>query len=271
MPTRSGWKKLIKTSKRNRWPIGGQRKVGMKGRRGLSIDRRQNKRLKRLETMIETKEGTMKVTANTSLAHNNVTLLQSSTNGGDWNPFYRSNGTGDPMSQQLQMIGDKMTVRGLSIRGMFENALGRSKVHFRILLLKGAKGDTFDRSTIFKGDANNKMIDQINTERFTIIAQKKFTISAANFAATGVNTVGGTPANAANVGGQGVRVFKMWVPGRKFGRRGTVTYENNSAGQVKFYDYRICIVAYDWYGTPQDINNVGIINEMYTKLYFKDA
>ena len=71
--------------------------------------------------------------------------------------------------------------------------------------------------------------------------------------------------------GSGTKVFKMWIPGRKFGTYGSVQYENGSTSQVKFYDYRVCILAYDWYGTAQDINNVGKINEFYSKIYFKDA
>ena len=69
----------------------------------------------------------------------------------------------------------------------------------------------------------------------------------------------------------GTKVFKMWIPGRKFGTYGSVQYENASTTQVKFYDYRLVILAHDWYGTPQDVNNVGKINELYCKIYFKDA
>ena len=50
-----------------------------------------------------------------------------------------------------------------------------------------------------------------------------------------------------------------------------ITYENASPNQVKFYDYRLCCVAYDWYGTPQDLNTVGFVNDGFVKIYYKDA
>jgi len=64
--------------------------------------------------------------------------------------------------------------------------------------------------------------------------------------------------------------MKVTIPGRKFGRSGVIRYENGS-NQVKFFDYVPLFVVYDWYGTPQDINNVGRINELYAKIRFKDA
>jgi hypothetical protein len=63
----------------------------------------------------------------------------------------------------------------------------------------------------------------------------------------------------------------MWIPGAKFGRGENLQYENASASQLKFYDYRICILCYDWFGTPQDANTVGKLNDLITTIYFKDA
>jgi hypothetical protein len=63
----------------------------------------------------------------------------------------------------------------------------------------------------------------------------------------------------------------MWIPGTKFGHGGNIQYESTSGVQGKFYDYQICILAYYWFGTPQDANVVGNLNESITKLYFKDT
>jgi len=208
-----------------------------------------------------------------ALAHNNVTVVTDSVFGTALNCFRIIAGTTDPMeANNGNRIGDQISIKGLLIRGMVENALARPKVFFRIMLLRGAKGETFDRSTIFKGACANKMLDQVNTERFSIVAQKIFTANASNVAASGVETplVSGAPL-IATAGGVGTKTFKFWIPGAKFGRNGNIQFENLSATQVKFYDYRLVIAVYDWYGTPQDINNVGKLNELYTKLYFKDA
>jgi hypothetical protein len=53
-----------------------------------------------------------------------------------------------------------------------ENSPGRARAYYRITVIKGAKADTFDRTTIFNGDSTNKMMDGANTERFTGIAHK---------------------------------------------------------------------------------------------------
>lgn len=224
-----------------------------------------------LYRMIETKECTRRSGNNIALAHNNVTVVQDGNIAAPLNIFRMQQGAADPMAAgDGQRIGDQVSVKGAVIKGFVENALGRPKVFYRIMMLKGAKGEPFDRATLFKDDSPNKMIDQINTERYTILAQKTFTVSASNTAASGVEVANGAPLTA-NAGGVGSRTFKMWIPGYKFGRGGNVQFENNSPTQVKFFDYRLVIVVYDWFGTPQDINDVGRINSLYGKLYFKDA
>jgi len=232
------------------------------------------KKVNSLYKMIETKHMTWRTSPNVSLPHNNVYIVQQQS-GGDLNIFRSALGTDDPMGVGGSRIGDSIACKGVLIRGFFENALQRSKVHFRVMLVRCAKGDAPTRTNLFTNDSDNKMIDQVNNERFTIVAQKIFNIQnsnpgqADNVATNGAPTTVAT--NVAWFGGQGTKTFKMWIPGYKFGNNGVIKYENASQTQVKFYDYRIVIVTYDWFGTPQDVNNVGKINELYTKLYFKDA
>lgn len=235
-----------------------------------------NQRVNRLYNMIETKETSRTGTINLALAHNNITVFGSYNQANlpytivsVCNPFSLAQGADDAMNGVGNRIGDAINVRGLMIKAFFENALQRPKVHYRVMLIRGAKGETFDRATLFKNCSNNKMIDQINTERFTVVAQKLFNINATN-GITNTVAATGIPEGFMN-NGIATKTFKMWIPGGKFGRNGYVQYENGSATQVKFYDYRICILAYDWQGTPQDVNAVGRVNELYTKLYFKDA
>lgn len=238
-------------------------------------------RVNSLYKMIETKESSRTGTPDLALAHNDVTIF------GTWNdkniphtlttacnPFsLAAQGTDDPMSGPGSRVGDSINVKGLLIQGFFENALGRPKVYYRVMLIRTAKGEVPTRSVIFKGASNNKMIDQINRERCTVVAQKIFNIGPSSAITVSLNSTTGQPGggDVAMTNGIATRTFKMWIPGSKFGRNGLITYENASTSQVKFYDYRICILAYDWFGTPQDVNAVGRVNEMYTKLYFKDA
>lgn len=231
--------------------------------------------VRRLNSMIETKENCRSVVSGI-LASQKIYVGHNNTNRLNINPFLFSGiGAGDPMQTNIgNRIGDKISVKGLMIKGFLENAFARSKVYWRIMFIRSAKGDTPNRDNMFKNASGNKMIDQINVERFTVIKQKIFNITPAEATAAGTVIAplpGAGEVFGGTVAGIATRTFKMWIPGRKFGRNGTVTFENESQGQVKFYDYHILILCYDWSNTPQDVNNIGVVNEVYTKLYFKDA
>jgi hypothetical protein len=81
-----------------------------------------------------------------------------------------------------------------------EGAINRSKVYFRFMLVKMAKGDTLNRTNLFKGIAGNKMIDQINTERFTIVAQKIINVTPPNPGAASLTALTGGVISATRVG-----------------------------------------------------------------------
>ena len=219
-------------------------------------------RVNTLYRTIETKESEFSV-ANQQIAHNNVYIWTRS-------PFSTVNGTADPMQGVGQRIGDQVTLRGLAATWFVEGSLQRSKVHFRIMLLKGPRGASFNRDDIFKGMTGNKLIDQINTEKYTVVAQKRFNVSPPNHAPSSLTVLTGVPVSEVP-GVTGNKIVKFWIPGRKFGRDGVLRYENSSGTDLKFFDYRWVLFAYDWYGTPQDTNNVGFINEGWSKMYFKDA
>lgn len=245
-----------------------RRRVFKRGRSGTTASQLSS-RVTQLYRMIETKHGQWCSANNIAIAHNNITLVLKD-DGGPLNPFQMSQGVGDPMSaNNAQRIGDRISVKGLQIRGFFEGALNRSKVYFRVMLVKSPKGETPTRATLFRGMSDNKMIDSTNSERFTIVWQKIFNVTPPNSVAQNADAAGQTL--DARIGMTGNRIIKAWIPGRKFGRGGNLQYEDGATAQLKFFDYRFFVLAYDWYGTPQDINTVGRINEMYTTLYFKDA
>lgn len=228
-------------------------------------------KVNKLYSMIETKESTQNAVstalAKIHLPHNNVVIIQSG--GADLNPFKTYNGTDDPMAGVGSRVGDQITVRGLKMVIFLENALERPKVHYRVMLVRCPRGVAPTRANLFKGDSANKMIDIVNTERFTILWQQRFNIATANGAPNAVSGTG-VPYQTITSGGQGTKIITAWIPGKRFARGGNIHYENGGV-DVKFYDYKLVILAYDWFGTPQDVNNVGLVNELYTKLYFKDA
>lgn len=231
---------------------------------------RLSSQIQQINRSIETKEGQWTSANDIGLPHNQITLVNKAS-GSALNPFERINGNEDPMDQnKFQTIGDSICVKGMLVKGFFEGALQRSKVYFRVMLVKYARGDAPTRATLFKNDSGNKMLDVINTERYTVVWQKVFNLSPSN---PPPNTVSGTGVAEPGVlaGLVGTKIIKAWIPGYKFGRGGHVQYENQNGTNVKFFDYRFYVLVYDWFGTPQDMNNVGRINSMFSKVYFKDA
>lgn len=230
-----------------------------------------SRRLTRLESMIETKQSTSRTAPNVAIPHNNFVIIQSQ-GGGDLNMFVTAYGTDDPMGVGGRRIGDEIAIKGVKLTAMFENAISRPKVFYRLMLVKSAKGDTLTRTTLFQDKSQNKMLDTVNTERYTILFQRRFTLQTANPSMGAVDAAGQPVSTGGNtVPGQATKIITAWIPGRKFGRNGVIKFENNSQTQVKFFDYRWVLLCYDWYGTPQDVNNVGRINELFTTAYYKDA
>lgn len=273
-----GLRSRLTGSKQGRFASRGAKRTGSyasnsarvyKRRKLNPVDQVQNRKISALYRMVETKESTQTTAANISLPHNNVYIVQSG--GADLNIFKTYNNTDDPMAGVGSRIGDRVTVRGVKLVMFLENALARPKVFYRIMLLRCPRGVAPTRANLFKGDAGNKMIDAVNTERFSIVWQTQFNIQCANGAPNAiVDPLTGVPVQTQTSGGQGTRVVRAWIPGRKFGSGGNIQYENGGV-DVKFYDYKLVMLAYDWYGTPQDLNNVGKINELYAKTFFKDA
>lgn len=249
------------------------KRARVSGRTGYANILRIGRQVGNLTRMIETKTAQWTSPSNVNMPHNDTYVVQMAGGGGDLNPLRCTNGTDDPMVGNTgSRIGDRVTVKGLAIRGMVECSLQRSKVHFRLMLVKCPRGQAPNLAGgLFMGCSGNKMIDTVNTEKFTIVWQTRFNVSTSNPAPSTLTTVPptgvpvtGTPA------GIGAKTFSAWIPGKKFGKGGNINYENTSSINPKFFDYRLVILCYDWFGTPTG-NNVGVLNEMYTKLYFKDA
>jgi hypothetical protein len=132
--------------------------------------------------------------------HNNILLVQNITRNSVLNPFTIDNGTGDPMvANSGSRIGDQITLKGMSVKMMLENPIDRCNSHYRIMLIKGAKGETFSRDTLFKGDSTNKLMDMINTECFTIIAQKIVNLKTSNGTSDSLGLTG-VPGLVSNTG-----------------------------------------------------------------------
>jgi len=83
------------------------------------------------------------------------------------------------------------------------------------------------------------MLDNFNTERFTIIKSKSIKTNM-SIQASGVQTVGSglTQGGTEHVQSRATKIFKISIPGKRFVKGGVLQYENGSS-QPKFYDYHL--------------------------------
>lgn len=196
-------------------------------------------------------------------------------------------GVNDPTSGNTQnRIGDKITLLKCQIKMMLELNERYSDVTYRIIVTKSARGDTPTINTLFKGLSGNKMLDEINYEKYSVIYQKWGKIKAPNL------SVGGAPSQTATVVPTGVyfaaddpkanyqsratRIVVINIPGSKFAKGGVIQYEGpaNSTLQ-KFFDYNVFVYAYSNYSTaaPTSVTagyNVLAVNDAFVRLFYKD-
>lgn len=215
----------------------------------------------------ETKSSVYTSNDGTEILHNNFITV-------DNRPLKTTTGVLDRMnSDQGNRIGDQIMIKGLSLKMMLELNERYSDVTFRLFVVKSSKGDSPTRDTLFAGISGNKMIDTINSERYTVIFQKYVKMTAPNTAANtglvGLNP-GSTSVGTNQAFSRGTRIVKVWIPGKKICRNGKLQYEND-AQQPKFFDYHVLLYAYSNIGTAQDVWAVGRLNDYVCTLYFKDS
>lgn len=219
-----------------------------------------------LNRNLETKRSNFSSTDGVQIFHNNFITPDGSL-------LYTTQGTADPMNNDAGgRIGDEIMLKGISLKFMLEVNERYTDVTFRILVVKCAKGDQPTRATLFTGLSGNKMLDTINKERYTVLAQKWVHVknggvgmlSPEGAAGEGNNT------NSQLVNSRPTRIVKMWVPGSKIVRSGKVIYENGSV-QPKFFDYQVLVYAYSNYSTLQDVYYVGRLNDYVKQIFYKDG
>jgi len=226
-----------------------------------------------LNKNLETKCAVTTSTDGVEILHNNFITLDNTV-------LATTQGVKDqnsvPNGNNTVRIGDEITLKGVSMKMMFELNERYSDVTIRIMLVRSARGDVPTRTTFFNGLSGNKMLDTTNRERYTIILDKWIKMKAPNYGSIGTHGIvsefpGNVPATDADqVLSRATRIVKLWVPGAKFAKNGKIRYEGESA-QQKFFDYHVLAYAYSNYGTAQDIYNVARLNDYIKVLYFKDG
>lgn len=223
-----------------------------------------------LASKMETKEATYSSTDGAEILHNNFITLDS-------NPFKLVQGVTEGIPNTGARVGDKINLKGVSYKLMFELNERYSDVTFRIMMVRSSRGDTPTRNTLFRGESGNKMIDSFNTERYSILSTKTFKIRAPNASIGSPAEIGGVGSgivtgNTADQLSRATKIIKMWIPGSKFTRSkgNTLTYDQGG-DQVKFFDYNFIVYGYSNYSTLQDIYYVGRLNDLVRKVYYTDA
>lgn len=101
------------------------------------------------------------------------------------------------------------------------------------------------------------MLDTINTDRYSILYQEYFKLTARNMG-TEVPVGSGDPLDLSGTSTQvaggwwshsrATKIVKVYIPGKRFTRSGIIQYENDSPNP-KFFDYRVLLYAYSNYST----------------------
>jgi len=220
----------------------------------------------RFHKMVESKRSVHTSSDGLEISHNSWITC-------DGNMLETTQGVKDPMSAGVDnRIGDQINLSGVSIKFMVELNERYSDVTFRVFVIRSAKGDTPTDGTLFSGISGNKMIDTINTERYTVIKSKTFKVVAANNGVDAATSTGGLVNADTNLRySRPTRIVKLWIPGSRIGRNGKVTYENGTS-QPKFFDYKVLLFAYSNYSTQAAGGwYVGRLNDYVRTLHYKDA
>jgi len=221
----------------------------------------------------ESKNSQSGATDNTAIGHNSFVNVSAN------NILSTSQGTADSENTNINnRIGDKITLTKVECRGMLELDQRYTDVSYRIMVIKGAKGDTPTASTIWRGISGNKQLDDFNYERYSLIYQKFGKLKATNTGAIhymgGASYVGSglneTTAGVQTTQSRATRIIRFTIPVNKFARGGVIQYENQST-QQKFFDYNILIYAYSSYATSDALAwNVLWVNDFFTRITYKD-
>ena len=226
-------------------------------------------RVNKLSKTIEVKSGVTNITDNISLRHNNLVIISSDL-------LETQTGMNDSESSRGQRIGDKVTLQRLEFRMMFELNESFTDVSLRLMVVRSAKADTPDITTLFHGASGNKMLDTFNNERYGLLYQKwiKIKTTSVSVIADGTQFPGsGLYAGTRHVISRATKIVKFSVPGTAFTKNGIIQYENLSF-QPKFFDYHFIVFAYSNYATVDSgpiIYAPAFLNDCIMKMHYKDA
>ena len=210
--------------------------------------------------------------------HMSVTVL-------DNRPYYSTqgitnpNGAADSAIASTARIGDMVLAKGVRYRMFVENNERFAQVKHRFMFVRGPFGGLAPSiTTLFMGRSDNKLIDDINTSRFTILYDKTHTIYNSGLIASPVTqiqdvitAVGLGTYSSANVSTQpGCRVITIYIPYAKNNKPKALHYTADATGDPKDFAYYLLYLPYVVQNTSTTLN-VCKLNDMNKVFYFKDT
>jgi len=202
----------------------------------------------------------------------------------DSEPFITGQGVQDPTGTANNTtalnnrIGDEILAKGVRYKIFLENNERFGQVHHRFIFVKMERGAAI--TDIWCGRSDNKLIDDINHERVTVMMDKTFKISAPNaganmavagsinYALLGSGTYGTGGPNDSVALLPGSKIVTLYIPYHKSNTYKKLIYKS-ATNTPKFYDYHLLYMPYVLQNTSI-LLDVAKINDMQKVFYFKD-
>lgn len=179
-------------------------------------------------------------------------------NGGAANAYnWAGNMLGTVVSNnQGGRIGDEVWPVGLSLKLWLSNKADRPNVMYRILIV-ASPPDTYSMASptgLFKGSIGNKMLDYVDTDRYTIKYSKLVQPFAGDYS---------LESGATNK--EHSRMLNIWIP-----IKGKIQYAQDTGTLPKYqkHIWSLIVIAYDAFGSLTT-DNIASFSLMY-RFYFKD-
>jgi len=227
---------------------------------------------KELKKVQEIKRSNFSSSDGVECGHNSFVSLDASL-------LATSQGTADPAASfQSNRVGDEIYFKGIQIKMMLELNERYSDVSYRIMLVKAARGDNPNTSGVFWNNLSaNRMLDTVNTERYTILFSKWGKIKAGNDGAITPSSGFLTGGGLFDAGGANTRLYSRATKLESFNlspkimKLGKITYDAGGLVQ-KFFDYYLVIYSYSNYSTSDALGfNVLRVNDYVRTMYYTDS
>lgn len=159
-------------------------------------------------------------------------------------------------SQQFNRVGDEVWPKGLSVRLWLSNKLDRPNVMYRIMVISVPPDQltATNPSGLFAGAIGNKMLDYVNTDRYTVKYSKLIQPFSGDYS---------LETGAANK--EHSKMVKFYLP-----LKGKLAYtvDNGALPRYQKHILSLVVIAYDAYGSIAT-DNIASFSYL-ARFYFKD-